>query len=85
MPFYEINFGTRNFPISALHSPYIQGVFREKEELAHVCHGQQSKLSRLESERQEWQRKIIETEREKRDILEKVKEKCSSFPKKSTL
>ncbi len=45
---------------------------REKEELAQVCHGQQSRLGRLEGERQEWQRKIIEAEREKRDIMEKA-------------
>ena len=31
-----------------------------------MCVSQSNKLSKLESERQEWQRRIIETEREKR-------------------
>jgi hypothetical protein len=31
-----------------------------------MCVGQSNKLAKLESERQEWQRRIIETEREKR-------------------
>ena len=31
-----------------------------------MCVTQSNKLAKLESERQEWQRRIIETEREKR-------------------
>ena len=38
---------------------FLQNVFREKEELAQLCVNQTAKLSKLESERMEWQRKII--------------------------
>jgi hypothetical protein len=51
---------------------FLQSVFREKEELAQLCVNQTAKLAKLESERMEWQRKIIMTEREKRDHLEKL-------------
>ena len=51
---------------------FLQSVFREKEELAQLCVNQTAKLSKLESERMEWQRKIIMIEREKRDHLEKL-------------
>ena len=51
---------------------FLQNVFREKEELAQLCVNQTAKLSKLESERMEWQRKIIQIEREKRDHLEKL-------------
>jgi hypothetical protein len=37
-----------------------------------MCHNQNNKLAKLESERQEWQRRIIESEREKRDFLERI-------------
>ncbi len=50
----------------------LQGVFRDKEELAQICVTQSNKLSKLENERTEWQRKIIEAEREKRDYLERL-------------
>ena len=48
---------------------FLQSVVKEKEDLAQICHGMQVKLQKLEAERQEWQRKIIEVEREKRDIM----------------
>merc|ERR1712038_2087183 len=51
---------------------FLQNVFREKEDLAQLCVNQTAKLSKLESERMEWQRKIIQIEREKRDHLEKL-------------
>jgi hypothetical protein len=51
---------------------FLQGVFRDKEDLAHMCVSQSNKLTKLESERMEWQRKIIEAEREKRDYLERL-------------
>lgn len=43
-----------------------------------MCHNQSNKLAKLESERQEWQRRIIESEREKRDFLERIDQ--VSFP-----
>ena len=51
---------------------FLQSVFREKEELAQLCVNQTAKLSKLETERMEWQRKIIQIEREKRDFLERL-------------
>merc|ERR1712141_514707 len=51
---------------------FLQGVFNDKEELAQLCVTQSNKLSKLENERMEWQRKIIEAEREKRDYLERL-------------
>ena len=51
---------------------FLQSVFREKEELAQLCVNQTAKLSKLDSERKEWQRKIIGTEREKRDFSERL-------------
>ena len=51
---------------------FLQGVFKDKEELAQLCVTQSNKLSKLENERTEWQRKIIEIEREKRDYLERL-------------
>ena len=51
---------------------FLQGVFKDKEELAQMCVTQSNKLSKLENERTEWQRKIIEIEREKRDYLERL-------------
>lgn len=51
---------------------FLQGVFKDKEELAQICVTQSNKLSKLEHERMEWQRKIIEAEREKRDYLERL-------------
>merc|ERR1712141_18766 len=44
----------------------------DKEELAQLCVTQSNKLGKLENERMEWQRKIIEAEREKRDYLERL-------------
>ena len=58
---------------------FLQNVFREKEELAQLCVNQTAKLSKLESERMEWQRKIIQTEREKRDHLDFVHEGKKPF------
>ena len=46
---------------------FLQGVFRDKEELAQLCVSQANKLSKLDNDKTEWQRKIIEAEREKRD------------------
>ena len=40
---------------------FLQNVFREKEELAQLCVNQTAKLSKLESERMEWQRKIMQS------------------------
>ena len=51
---------------------FLHGVFKDKEELAQLCVTQSNKLSKLENERMEWQRKIIEAEREKRDYLERL-------------
>ena len=51
---------------------FLQGFFKEKEELAQLCVNQANKMSKLEHERTEWQRKIIEIEREKRDYLERL-------------
>lgn len=51
---------------------FLQGVFRDKEELAQLCVTQANKLAKLENDRTEWQRKIIEAEREKRDYLERL-------------
>merc|ERR1711902_317950 len=51
---------------------FLQGVFKDKEELAQLCVTQSNKLGKLENERMEWQRKIIEAEREKRDYLERL-------------
>lgn len=51
---------------------FLQGVFKDKEELAQLCVNQSNKMAKLEHERTEWQRKIIETEREKRDYLERL-------------
>ncbi|TRY74800.1 hypothetical protein TCAL_07117 [Tigriopus californicus] len=51
---------------------FLQTVFKEKDELATTCANQAGKLQRLENERQEWQKKIIEAEREKRDLAEKL-------------
>lgn len=51
---------------------FLQSVFRDKEELAQLCVTQANKLVKLENERTEWQRKIIEAEREKRDYLERL-------------
>ena len=46
--------------------------FRDKEELAQMCVTQANKISKLEHDRMDWQRKIIEAEREKRDYLERL-------------
>ena len=51
---------------------FLQGVFRDKEELAQMCVTQTNKIAKLEQARTEWQRKIIEAEREKRDYLERL-------------
>ncbi|CAB4064336.1 unnamed protein product [Lepeophtheirus salmonis] len=44
---------------------FLQNALKDKENLSIVCSNQSAKLNKLESERNEWQRKIIETEREK--------------------
>lgn len=51
---------------------FLQGVFRDKEELAQMCVTQANKIAKLEHDKSEWQRKIIEAEREKRDYLERL-------------
>ena len=51
---------------------FLQKIFREKEELAQMCVTQSGKLTKLEGERMEWQRKIIETERERRNFQERL-------------
>ena len=51
---------------------FLQGVFRDKEELAQMCVTQANKITKLEQSRMDWQRKIIEAEREKRDYLERL-------------
>lgn len=51
---------------------FLQKTFREKEELAQMCVSQAAKLTKLEGERMEWQRKIIETERERRTFQERM-------------
>ena len=51
---------------------FLQGVFRDKEELAQVCVTQANKLAKLENDKTEWQRKIIEAEREKRNFQERL-------------
>ncbi len=57
---------------------FLQSVFKDKEDLAQACFSQTAKLSKLESERMEWQRKIIEAEREKRDYLERLDQEQQS-------
>ena len=51
---------------------FLQGVFRDKDELTQMCVNQANKLAKLENDRTDWQRKIIEAEREKRNYMERL-------------
>ena len=57
---------------------FLQNVFREKEEMIQTCQSQQQKLQKMDADRMEWQRKIIEAEREKRDLLERMEQECQN-------
>jgi vacuolar-type H+-ATPase subunit I/STV1 len=50
------------------------GNIRDKEELGVIVANQSNKISKLEGERMEYQKKIIEAEREKRDFHEKLEQ-----------
>jgi septation ring formation regulator EzrA len=47
---------------------------RDKEELGVIVANQSNKISKLEGERMEYQKKIIEAEREKRDFHDKLEQ-----------
>lgn len=53
---------------------FIQSVIRDKEELGVIVANQSNKISKLEGERMEYQKKIIESEREKRDFHDKLEQ-----------
>ena len=38
---------------------FLQGVFRDKEELAQMCVTQANKIAKLEHDKSEWQRKFV--------------------------
>ncbi|XP_040567448.2 LOW QUALITY PROTEIN: uncharacterized protein [Lepeophtheirus salmonis] len=61
---------------------FLQNALKDKENLSIVCSNQSAKLNKLESERNEWQRKIIETEREKRDLMDRITQEGSQSLKK---
>ena len=51
---------------------FIQSVIKDKEELAVMVSGHQQKIHKLEGERMEYQKKIIEAERDRRSFQEKL-------------
>merc|ERR1711974_442449 len=51
---------------------FIQSVIKDKEELAQLVAGHQAKIHKLEGERMEYQKKIIEAERDRRNFQEKL-------------
>merc|ERR1711974_219565 len=51
---------------------FIQSVIKDKEELAQLVAGHQAKIHKLEGERMEHQKKIIEAERDRRNFQEKL-------------
>ena len=51
---------------------FIQSVIKDKEELAQLVASHQAKIHKLEGERMEYQKKIIEAERDRRNFQEKL-------------
>merc|ERR1719494_453585 len=51
---------------------FIQSVIKDKEELAQMVASHQAKIHKLEGERMEYQKKIIEAERDRRNFQEKL-------------
>ena len=51
---------------------FIQSVIKDKEELAQMVGSHQAKIHKLEGERMEYQKKIIEAERDRRNFQEKL-------------
>ena len=51
---------------------FIQKIIKDKEELGLMVANHSSKIKKLELERMDYQKKIIESERDKRDFTEKL-------------
>ena len=59
---------------------FIQKIIKDKEELGVMVANQSSKVKKLELERMDYQKRIIEAEREKRDFDKKLEnEKQSTY------
>ena len=57
---------------------FIQAVIKDKEELGSIVTNQAGKIARLEAQKQDYQKKIIEAGREKRDFQERMEQERQS-------